>query len=1018
MTVFNRSSNRFLAFRTLISSKKYILFVLVSVVVRSLLIGQNDNFEIKIPFNFCDNYEVKMKVRANVIYWSLNPNNNISKVEGGIYYSLFGSKSACALDDPSSQFCQVIAAETGQNYFPEVEDLSQYYGFRLISQKSDVIVIDGKNATHNLLIYCYESHPLVSPKGVEEDKTKINHIRAGYREQFEFKIPGLADEYAHCYNKFYIDSYGEFDVDGDNASQEFKQIISKMQNETWKLINTMHFEYSSSGSNSSPTNTQTPPESNLPDTTSAPLENIPWTIIIGSISAVVIATIIRRLLKKKKPKAEVAAEKTAEEEAEAVHYILQLNRDSFRLKINQPEILEIQVWKITTRGKSKIQAQVSIENPEKNLTIRSRNTGSGLIADLCLDKPPASSNFELTVLATAEGIPIQKSVSITTSDKMEIIIETIPNNRRTLRPDTKKVLTCCAKVVDENGKPLIDLTKKLKFKPQSKWIDLSDPVMDGDHIAINVGASNPDQNSVRSNIPHDITLSVILDAIKEKAPPLQSDLVIVLQDCLLDTDIERCSFPVAEHQTEISFKAFIQNCDSEEKWDFKAEYRRGTDPLEKPLSEISILKTSDTEASITLKGPLTVPEADEASITEKLVIFACQSDETPLERHLPVTVSQVGLFITGHLNEKKELSYLADKPFETDIEFVLYQLDKETNKVIVDQEGLKRLTFELKNEEKDIRNFAQVLKPVFTFKDLVGNIPYGRYKYSSTGEMPGFGDVFTLTYIVHAPCDGDENSAQFSQELKVLVKTAGIGEGFPDWEKAYRDCKRIIDIYVPAGNLRSQLSELLEQKKMMLDVEGLIYLRHEIWQKAYNLILKEGEAYLQEAEWNDKVMSLLDWTKWAGDIAFKVLTTYLGPIAGTIAEISKPTIVEAIIAYNEGITFEQLIRKVGKNLLVNTAETGKGKINNMEFIEAKLIKNKVNAWAFFIAVEFAWHYLVKKEDKQTYVDSAKAAGESIRDEVFVPGVIPYANTSIGDLGKQGAGFIKKLALRLSEVRIS
>ncbi|MFT3845595.1 MAG: hypothetical protein QM725_11110 [Lacibacter sp.] len=712
--------------------------------------------------------------------------------------------------------------------------------------------------------------------------------------------------------------------------------------------------------------------------------DVPWTIIIGTVSAAAVAGIIRQLVKKSaaktKSKTNQQNKKENNDEEEEAHYILQLNKDSFRLFLNQPEVLQVQVWKVTAKGKAAVQAEVNIQNPEKNLKISAQSTGIGLNAQLLLDKQPAQQQFNLNVQATAEGKAIQKTVEIIAEGKMQIVIETLPANKRTLRPDTNKVITCLAEVMDENGKTVPELTKKIQFKPHSNWIDLSDPVMDKNRIAINIAASNPDQVSPGSHIPKNVTLSLVMDDVKEKEEILQTDLVIELLDCRLDTDVSYCSFPVTDNQKEITFNAFVEN-PGDEPWNFEAEYKKGTDPDE-PLTQISISKKSDSEVTITLTGPVEKPGPNETALSKNLVISAYQENEKPLERHIRVTVTQVGLFIK-HGADNNQLSYTAQGEFERSIEFVLYRFSKESNEIVVDKAGLKQLKFELKEEAQDIVNFESVLKVSYSFSDLVGNIPYGRYKMKSEEQMPGFGDVFTLTYLVQAPCNPEDNPEQFQLELQLKVKTYGIGTEFPDWVEAYNNCKKVILKLVPPGETQTKLYDLLEARKYTLGAEGLNELRKRIWKIAYNLILAEGaEGYKTEEAWANYITTTLEWTEWAGDLAFNALVAYyMKSAAGAVGlSMAKAGMIEALnyYIYENGSLDDFMDRQYSKivPLLVNVA---KGRVISVENIEMVVKKNKPLAVAIFVSCEFLFNLYQTK----SVVEAAKLTAGQIIDEIII-----------------------------------
>ena len=731
------------------------------------------------------------------------------------------------------------------------------------------------------------------------------------------------------------------------------------------------------GSTTAPDQPVTSADTNSPASEDS---SIPWTVIIGTLSAVTIAGIVRQLVKKSGEKNKQGKKDDKEPEEEA-RYILQLNKEAFRLQLSQPDTLQVQVWKITTKGKTVVPAEVSIQNPEKNLRIDSQLLGNGLTAALLLEKQPAQARFNVLIQAVAEGKSIQRAVEISAEGKMQIVLETIPANTRKLRPDTNKLITCLAEVVDETGKSVPELTKKIQFKPQSKWIDLSDPLLDKNKIAINIAASNPDQVNAVSAVPKTVSVLLIMDDVKEKEEVLQTSLTIELIDCRLDTAIAQCTFPVSDTQTEIKLTAFIENHPGDEPWTFEAEYKNGKDPDE-PLTHISISKKSDTEAIITLTGPIEKPAADETGLSKTLVITASQGNEKPLERHIRVSVTQIGLFIK-HGAANNQIAYTAQAAFERDIEFALYKFNKASNEIIADKEGLKHLKFELKEDAQDIINFESVLKAGFSFTDLTGNIPYGRYKLKTEEQMPGFGDVFTLTYLVQAPCNADENPEQFQLELQLKVKTFGIGTEFPDWVEAYNNCRKVILDLVPSGNTQSRLYDLLETRKYTLGAEGLNELRKRIWKIAYNLILAEGaEGYKAEEKWANYITVTLEWTEWAGDLAFNALVAYyMKSAAGSVGiSMAKAGMIEALnyYIYQNG-TLDDFMNSQYEKIVPMLVNVAKGRLISVENIEMVVKKNKPLAIGIFVSGEFLFNLYQTK----SVVEAAKLTAQQIRDEFII-----------------------------------
>ncbi|MFZ1678785.1 MAG: hypothetical protein WAT91_15995 [Saprospiraceae bacterium] len=812
------------------------------------------------------------------------------------------------------------------------------------------------------------------PDGIPDDmvETKINGNRAVYYSKQEADESAETTTKSYKYFIFLNDNNGVI-ISGGLKYIKDKSTLSLAQYEQLMAqhIQELRFQAEEVPGTSTENNAETipPPESDLP-----------WTIIIGSISAVAVAAILRKLLRKQGTKTNNES-KEEPKEKEVAHYILQLNKDSIPLKLNEPGQLDIQVWKISKEGKFKIDAAIEIQNPEKHLHIQSQYTGGRLLANLTLEKAPTTPVFNVLVLATTEGKSIQKTVEIKMAGKMEIVLEMFPNNKRALRPDTKQVLTCHAKIIDADGKVMPEETKKIKFKPNSDWIDLSTPVMDRESIAINIGASSPNQVSPATAVPKQVSLSVIMDDVMKNEEVLQTDLTIELLDCKLETDISTCSFPVSDQQTEIKFKAFIDNCNADEPWIFEGEYRKHDKPDE-ALSQINIVKKSGQEVAITLTGPIMKPGPHETNLSKTLVISAHQANEKPLERHLLVMVTQVGLFIKNGVDASNQVTYMADGPFEKNIEFVLYKYDKKTNEIFVDKEGLKHLEIKLKNEEKDIVNFASVLKVNCAFDDLVGNIPYGRFKLQSTEQVPGFGDVFTLDYLVQAPYDPDENPEQFQQEFHLKVKTYGIGSEFPEWVEAYNKCKIVINEYVPAGDPRTRLSELLESRKYTLGAEGLNELRKRLWKVAYNLILAEGDqGYKSQERWANGITTTLEWTEWAGDLAFNALAAYyLKGIGAVGASLIKGAMIEALNFYiYENKPIDEFIDRQYEKIIPFLVNVAKGRLISVENIELVVRNNKPLAMAIFISCEFLYNLYQTK----SVVEAAKLTGGQIMDEIII-----------------------------------
>ena len=358
---------------------------------------------------------------------------------------------------------------------------------------------------------------------------------------------------------------------------------------------------------------------------SAAGEEFPWEVVVGLLGAGSVAgglTALARKLFRKKPrrkqnvqskKGTTKKEEKKEEEEEEVKYILNLNKEQFKLAPGQPEMLEVVVYKVTPKSQRKYPAQIQLVNPEKALKITPAQAQGSLSARMVLEGIPQNASFNVTVQAVADGHQIQKFIRIETQGEKQISVETLPGNKRSLRPDTFQVIEVRARILDQFEKPLPELTEQIIFKPQSDWIDLSEPILNDDYISLNMGCTSPNPDNKTANMPGAVKLLLLMEDVPEGEPPLKHDLEIKLLDCKLENEIDEATFPVTDEMSEITFELWIENGEDEMGWEFTGEYRHGSLPTD-PLTQIDILPKGEAKAVVTLTGPLMKPKEGESSL--------------------------------------------------------------------------------------------------------------------------------------------------------------------------------------------------------------------------------------------------------------------------------------------------------------------------------------------------------------------------------------------------------------------
>jgi len=715
-------------------------------------------------------------------------------------------------------------------------------------------------------------------------------------------------------------------------------------------------------------------------------EGMGMIILIGALTGAVLAGLLRKKRKKKKNKSTISKKKNKnDEEAE---YVLQINKENFVLDTQNPQILEAKVWKITKKGKQVVDAGFKIYCAEKALDIQPAQAQGILRSSLGLSAQPARNEFYIQLTAVANGHTAQKQLKITTGKK-QLIVKTEPGKPE-IRPNTGQTLKILAKVTDENGKNLDDLSQNIQFDAtRSKWIDLSEPVWQDGWVAINLQTSDPDANAAVSHPPASVILGISVEYEENNNKrKLENNLEIKVLDCRLETNLEQVSFPVADTQTEVIFEAHIENCDSLKTWKFEADYRKDDGTIDNnPLTDIEMEPVKENKIQIRLTGPLIKPVNDEQFIQKNLVIKVRQKDEKPLERHINVRVAKEGLFIEDGVTKEQAVHFTADGKTEKSISLGLYVYDEKSNRIIVDEKGLQDLTFELLSSDQTAQNIDSVLNLQFIFDNLVTNVPHGRYKITSNEPIPGLGETYDLQYRIKSPVSA-VNHQSFETYFHLKVQTLNDGKKHPTWDEAYRDCKYIINTYVPEGNPRIKLNALLEKRKVFLDAEGLVGLRQKIWKIASNLILAEGaEGYKDVEVWADRIVTTLEWTQWAGDIAFNALSSYYMArfgAAGGLGAVglgwAKDGVIEGINFYiyedqPVEVFFDRQYQKIVP-LLMNVA---KGHVLSIENIEHFVTKNKALAWTVFIACEYTYNLY----QTQSMIEAAKETARQMRDELII-----------------------------------
>jgi hypothetical protein len=526
----------------------------------------------------------------------------------------------------------------------------------------------------------------------------------------------------------------------------------------------------------------------------------------------------------------------------------------------------------------------------------------------------------------------------------------------------------------------------------SGWVDLNykPEVRDG-WMVTQVQASNPDA-ARKGYVKPPANVTVTAHAQKSGSDIAQSLDIPVTPDAEIDAKPDIVEFTSGSGDS-AKVAVGIDNAGSE-KWEFKADYDKDS----RKVAAADVKAVDGKSATITLTEAGLDPQHD-GSNTEQAVlkITAEQKGRATVERDIKVNVAQEGLFVsmTGRDPEKNIFLLNGDGKGHapTEIDVRVYAKDPKAKKIVnltAKEETLKQLTL----TPLDIK--GSVASNVMEVGGFKGDFPRIR-KVSDPAA------VLSLTLPKEVPADGrivpcdfritytGGDGASFSSIVTIGVATTSDGPGGTNWQVELDRCQEVITKFVPA-TYYPKMQAMLDRQKMTLGAEGLAELRRKIWNAAAELTLGEGgQGYASEAAWAGAITDVLEWSQWAGDMAFNaVIGTWTGPYGAAGAGMLKGALISAINAYQAGETADAWL---WENL-----GTIPGMIEGQVIDPAKFqewgIESKAKAWALYVS----YHFLKNLHDGQTLVEAlkntAKEAGGNVLGAWLGEEVKAHGNSSV------------------------
>ncbi|MBN1537373.1 MAG: hypothetical protein JW908_11620 [Anaerolineales bacterium] len=637
-----------------------------------------------------------------------------------------------------------------------------------------------------------------------------------------------------------------------------------------------------------------------------------WTTIIGALAAggaaltaaaAAIAAAARARAKSKTGKDK--KDKSQEEEGVA-GYILQVSDDHLMMSEDKPAALQATVWKVDMQGGTKraSEAVLEIEAPPgaSFLNIAPPRARGRLDASLSLTGAPNVTSLQLTVKGSAGGSGSTAQVTLEFAGETQIELET-DENRRTLRADGKDGFYVYARITVEgetDEEALKAAQDSLEFKIEGAgrdWVDHSPPQEIDDWKAIYLRASNPDALRPESPPPgafevkvngeykgKKLTNRVIIDLLGLPVLKISENYAAFLLGQAETTELKVWIEPPDDQEWEYDFKLMNQSVEVEAHFEDEPESDGQTGIKKLVIAENGVVSDEKTTAENGLYA------------SDTLRIFAAL-DDLKIHNDVDISIYQEGLFVIPYGRARDGAYHLkADgKKAPVEIDFRLLLWNYETRRLEANREKGLNLNFASLDEDEKTNNMMEVAQLQHRSNGMrFSNMSSEKYLFWTEKELPSDGEVLFV-------------NMQASSELETVDFTLGVETlAIPSYlpREELKRCQHLIDKHAPPGS-KAKLQEILDKRAPVLDAEGLYQLRLQLWNIIQSIIQGEGgQGYHDEAVWANRIVTTLEWTKWAGDHCFNaVIAAKMGPKYVPYATFCKEVLIDCLNkCLNEGKT--------------------------------------------------------------------------------------------------------------------
>ena len=274
---------------------------------------------------------------------------------------------------------------------------------------------------------------------------------------------------------------------------------------------------------------------------------------------------------------------------------------------------------------------------------------------------------------------------------------------------------------------------------------------------------------------------------------------------------------------------------------------------------------------------------------------------------------------------------------------------------------------------------------------------YATYKVLPNVLVPGDATPIDARWEVRAPGDGDK----FTRQLKIRFPADPLLAANPQLAKEIENCKKMIN-FLPEDKRGKWQEKILAKDAPLIGYKGLYKMRHDIWEEARQCLMREAQDYLDEASYNDRIVTLLEWAQWVNELAWQAVSSLVVPFPPAniaLSQVRSFLTEYCAAACNEGTPIDvfakQYLAQLWEGAPEMLADTAIGFIVDLDNIAEKLLAryptNPVKA--FSLACVAVWiagfvqflSYKKNPETKSPYSipEAAWEATKALRDQIIV-----------------------------------